>query len=161
MKIITDQRGNTFYLTYGDHTHFFLSNDKEKKGNPYHIAQIKDEPYYAEVVAWLERGIETPPAHTQGEWKLHHPLQVRVGEKIIANIDPMNRQIDDENYANAKRIVEAVNMHDSLVESLKEITREWWRQKELFPELKRDGWMEMKMKGAERLINEIIEQQRK
>jgi uncharacterized protein (DUF2267 family) len=52
-KVITDQRGNTFYLTKIDHTHFFLSIDENDKGEPYHIGQIKNQPYYKEVEAWL------------------------------------------------------------------------------------------------------------
>lgn len=46
--------GNKFYLTKGDVYHFFLSNNPEKKGEAYHIAQIKREPYYDAVSKWLE-----------------------------------------------------------------------------------------------------------
>lgn len=53
-KIIKDQRGNTLYLTKIDATHFFLSVDEDKKGNPYHIGQIRNEPYYYEVKDWLD-----------------------------------------------------------------------------------------------------------
>lgn len=45
---------DTFYLTYIDSTHFFLSNSPEYKGNPYHIGQFRSRPFYNEVNDWLK-----------------------------------------------------------------------------------------------------------
>ena len=44
---------NTWYLTYLDSTHFFLSNTKEYKGSPYHIGEFRSRPFYNEVLYWL------------------------------------------------------------------------------------------------------------
>jgi len=44
---------NTWYLTYLDSTHFFLSNTKEYKGSPYHIGEFRSRPFYNEVLSWL------------------------------------------------------------------------------------------------------------
>lgn len=49
---------DTWYLTYIDSTHFFLSNSKDFKGNAYHIGQIKTKPYYDEVLNWLDSCIK-------------------------------------------------------------------------------------------------------
>lgn len=46
--------GNKFYLTKGDHYHFFMSNNPDKKGEAYHIGQIRGESYYDAVSKWLE-----------------------------------------------------------------------------------------------------------
>lgn len=45
---------NVWYLTYLDSTHFFLSNSEDFKGNPYHIGQFRDRPFYNEVNEWLK-----------------------------------------------------------------------------------------------------------
>lgn len=52
-KIIVDGRGNKWYLTYIDSTHFFMGLSPDDKGNPWHIGQIRNEPYYNEVNEWL------------------------------------------------------------------------------------------------------------
>tara|TARA_R110000868_G_scaffold147305_2_gene368697 strand:- start:1294 stop:3186 length:1893 start_codon:yes stop_codon:yes gene_type:complete len=44
---------NTWYLTYLDSTHFFLSNTKEYKGSAYHIGEFRSRPFYNEVLSWL------------------------------------------------------------------------------------------------------------
>ena len=44
---------NTWYLTYLDSTHFFLSNTKDYKGSPYHIGEFRSRPFYNEVLSWL------------------------------------------------------------------------------------------------------------
>jgi len=51
-KVITDG-DDTWYLTYSDSTHFFLSNSPDFKGNAYHIGQFRGKPYYEEVNQWL------------------------------------------------------------------------------------------------------------
>ena len=53
VKKVTDGE-DTFYLTYIDSTHFFLSNTPEHKGNAYHIGQFKSRPFYNEVDTWLK-----------------------------------------------------------------------------------------------------------
>jgi hypothetical protein len=45
---------DTWYLTYIDSTHFFLSNTKEYKGSAYHIGQFRARPFYNEVLSWLK-----------------------------------------------------------------------------------------------------------
>lgn len=52
VKEIADGQ-NKWYLRYIDSTHFFLSNNPDIKGEPYHIGQLKDKPYYSEVYNWL------------------------------------------------------------------------------------------------------------
>ena len=52
-KTIVDTRGNTFFLTKIDSTHFYLSTSPSEKGNALHIGQIRNEPYYNEVNNWL------------------------------------------------------------------------------------------------------------
>lgn len=51
---VTDARGNKFHLMRIDSTHFYISNEPGKLGQPYHIGQIKGEPYYDQVDAWLQ-----------------------------------------------------------------------------------------------------------
>lgn len=50
---------DTWYLTYIDSTHFFLSNSKDFKGNAYHIGQFKTKPYYDVVLNWLHSCIKS------------------------------------------------------------------------------------------------------
>lgn len=45
---------DVWYLTYIDSTHFFLSNSPDFKGNPYHIGQFRNRPFYNEVNQWLK-----------------------------------------------------------------------------------------------------------
>lgn len=45
----------TFFLTYCDATHFFLSNNEEFKGHAYHIGQFRSESCYNEVNEWLRQ----------------------------------------------------------------------------------------------------------
>jgi DNA repair protein RadC len=45
---------DTWYLTYCDSTHFFLSNSPDFKGNAYHIGQFRKRPFYNEVNLWLK-----------------------------------------------------------------------------------------------------------
>jgi len=53
VKKVTD--GNdTYYLTYIDSTHFYLSNSKDYKGNAFHIAEFRSRPFYDEVKSWLK-----------------------------------------------------------------------------------------------------------
>ena len=53
-KITVKDGPDTWYLTYCDSTHFFLSNSEEFKGSPYHIGQIKTASYYEQVNTWLK-----------------------------------------------------------------------------------------------------------
>lgn len=48
---------------------------------------------------------------------------------------------------------EAKKEDESIRGLLAEIVKEWGRQKGLFPELSRDGWMEDKIKNAESILN--------
>jgi antirestriction protein len=45
---------DTFYLTYIDPTHFYLSNTRDFKGSAYHSGQFRDRPFYNDVVSWLK-----------------------------------------------------------------------------------------------------------
>jgi hypothetical protein len=45
---------NTFYLRYIDSTHFFLSNSPDSKGNPYHVGEFRNRPFYNQVNEWLK-----------------------------------------------------------------------------------------------------------
>lgn len=45
---------DTWYLTYIDSTHFFLSNTKEYKGSAYHVGEFRSRPFYKEVLSWLD-----------------------------------------------------------------------------------------------------------
>lgn len=45
---------NTWYITYIDPTHFFLSNSPDFKGNAYHIGEFKSRPFYNEINDWLK-----------------------------------------------------------------------------------------------------------
>lgn len=67
-------------------------------------------------------------------------------EYILAYI----RFTGDVNLQNAHRelIVRAVNNHDKLVESIQKIAVEWERQKGLFPQLSKDGWMDLLIKES-------------
>jgi hypothetical protein len=45
---------DTWYLTYIDSTHFYLSNSKDFKGSAYHVGQFRGEKYYDDVKSWLK-----------------------------------------------------------------------------------------------------------
>jgi hypothetical protein len=53
VKRVTDG-DDTYYLTYIDSTHFYLSNSKDYKGNAFHIAEFRSRPFYDEVKSWLK-----------------------------------------------------------------------------------------------------------
>jgi hypothetical protein len=53
VKKVTDG-DDTYYLTYIDSTHFYLSNSKDYKGNAFHIAEFRSRPFYDEVKSWLK-----------------------------------------------------------------------------------------------------------
>jgi hypothetical protein len=53
VKKVTDG-DDTYYLTYIDSTHFYLSNSKDYKGNAFHIAEFRSRPFYNEVKSWLK-----------------------------------------------------------------------------------------------------------
>ncbi len=59
--------------------------------------------------------IPVKTAYTKGNWILKNQLQVRAGEKIIANIDPLYGDVSDENIANAKLIAAAPEMLQTLL----------------------------------------------
>lgn len=50
---IEDENKYKYYLTYDDSTHFYMSNDPNKKGQPYHVGQIRGEIYEPKVKEWL------------------------------------------------------------------------------------------------------------
>lgn len=60
-KIVSDDDG-TFYLTYIDSTHFYLSNNDSMQGMAFHIAEFKEREWYNEVKAWLK----TNPQYANG-----------------------------------------------------------------------------------------------
>lgn len=64
------------------------------------------------------------PAHTKGEWKIsfgENRVRDKDGKLIAICKRDGREKISDEDIANAQRIVKAVNMHDELVESLKDL----------------------------------------
>lgn len=105
--------------------------------------------------------------HTKGKMILRNQLQIAIGEKIIANIDPLFGQVNDENCANAERIIKAWNMHDEVIDVLKKTEWELERLKEqmLKPSEERDSfWIstffQSTLGGMQRLkeIKELLKQ---
>ena len=53
--------GYPYYLRKIDHTHLYVSNDKEKKGTPWHVGQYKsndDDTFYKDILKWLSGEME-------------------------------------------------------------------------------------------------------
>lgn len=48
---------NNVYVRYIDTTHVMVSNNQtdadDHKGGVYHIAQLRDEPYYNDMINWM------------------------------------------------------------------------------------------------------------
>jgi hypothetical protein len=52
-KMVKDGE-DTFFLTYIDPTHFYLSNDLKYDGSAYHIGQFRGEVWYDDAKSWLK-----------------------------------------------------------------------------------------------------------
>lgn len=94
------------------------------------------------------------PEHTKGEWRIEEKSfaiadtgdydgaidVLAEGQELpIVRIDyNVHFRSDEENMANAQRIVKAVNMHDELVKTLKQISEALERDFPSFPNAM--GW---------------------
>lgn len=77
------------------------------------------------------------------------PDSVQIGQiaEPICLISPADTTTEQDE-ANARLIMMAPEM----LEAILEIIIEWERQKGLFPELQKDGWMEAKIRNAEAAV---------
>jgi len=54
-KLIWKDGEDTWYLTYIDNTHFYLSNSQEYIGSAFHVGQFRDRiSFYPVLTAWLK-----------------------------------------------------------------------------------------------------------
>jgi hypothetical protein len=124
-KKITDTRGNTFWLTKIDTTHFFLSNSLTEKGNALHIGQIRNEPYYNEVNQWLEN----KPSFEVGEivWDEEHKCygvvldvfkngDVKLDSDGVVSDTHLHKLGSDEDSGEKIDLIQAMLRHKRLVD---------------------------------------------
>jgi hypothetical protein len=125
VKKVTDG-DDTYYLTYIDSTHFYLSNSKDYKGNAFHIAEFRSRPFYDEVKSWLK-------SH-KGEMMAHGGEVDKFTYMMLGRL-----QSDNEYYlGNGNRYEKALwagNVDDQISEMKK-----LWNQ---LPEDKKPEWLSM------------------
>jgi hypothetical protein len=87
-KIVTDRDG-TFYLTYIDPTHFYLSNSDDFKGNAYHIGEFRSRPFYKEVKDWLDNKGVSPEYLSGKRGELNSYSDAKIA-RIYANMNDLD-----------------------------------------------------------------------
>lgn len=92
--------------------------------------------------------------HTPGPWKQgdgQHSYRVFAVGNGNGEVARCHGRTHTEAEFNARLIAAA----PELIELLSEIVQEWERQKGLFPELKKDGWMDMRIARATNIIARV------